>query len=75
MWTNLKAKLQKVHKSATIWFNGIGTIVLSGLPLVQDQFPQLQGYIPEKFYHYGMGVLIIGNILLRFKTNKPLEQK
>lgn len=75
MWTNLKSKLKNLHKSATIWFNGAGVVVIMSLPQAQDSFPQLQGYIPEKFYHYGMGVLILGNILLRFKTNKALQDK
>jgi len=75
MWTNLKAKLQKLHKSATIWFNSIAGTVVVGLPQAQDNFPNLMGHIPDKFYHYGMAVLVIGNIILRFKTNRPLEQK
>lgn len=75
MWTNLKPKLQKLHKSATIWFNGVGAMVIMGLPQAQDSFPQFQGYIPEKFYHYGMGALVLGNILLRFKTTKALQDK
>lgn len=75
MWTNLKPKLQKLHKSATIWFNSVGATIVVGLPQAQDMFPNLMGHIPDKFYHYGMAVLVVGNILLRFKTNKALQDK
>jgi hypothetical protein len=75
MWAKLKPKLAKLHKSATIWFNGVYGATLVTLPQAQDMFPNLLGHIPDKLYHYGMAVLVIGNILLRFKTNKALQDK
>lgn len=68
-------KLKGAIKSLTIWFNSIIASTLVGLPLAQDTFPQLQPYIPANAYKYGMAALIIGNILLRFRTSKPLGGK
>ncbi len=70
----LKADLSRAHRSWTIWFNGIGGIAAL-LPMAQDQFPQLQDYLPANLYHYAAGVLVVGNILLRFKTTKALADK
>lgn len=71
----LKAKLAKIHKSLTIWFNGVAGTIVAGLPIAQDSFPQLQPYISPHWYQYAMGGIIGANILLRFKTDKGLEQK
>jgi hypothetical protein len=71
MWQKIKGSV----KSWTIWVNGIASAVVAGLPMLQENFPQLQPYIPANFYKYAMLVIIAINIVLRFKTNKPLEQK
>jgi cytochrome b561 len=71
----LRAKCARLHHSATVWFNGVAGVAVFALPQLRDQVPQLQGYIPEKWYHYVMGALIIGNIILRFKTSKPLQER
>lgn len=62
-------------KSLTIWFNGLLGSALVAVPLVQDSLPQLQDYLSTADYKRLVGVLVIGNILLRFKTAKPLDQK
>jgi len=74
-WTTVKAKCANLHKSLTIWFNTVMGTAIVVLPVAQDQFPALQGYVPDKWYHYTMGALVVGNILLRFKTNRPLQEK
>ena len=74
-WGTMKAKLANMHRSITIWFNGVLGTVAVGLPMAQDNFPQLQSYVPEKWYHYMMGALVVGNIMLRFKTSKALEER
>jgi len=72
---NITAKLSNLHKSLTIWFNSLMGAVIIGLPDAQLAFPQLQSYLPPKLYHYLMGAVIVGNIALRFRTSKPLDQK
>ncbi len=73
--SKLRANLVKAHKSMTIWFNGVMAAAVVALPMLQEQMPQLQEYLPASLYHYGMGALIVGNIVLRFKTNGALAEK
>jgi K+ transporter len=72
---NLKAKLANIHKSWTLWFNGVAMSVITSLPLLADQMPQLQPYIPDNLYKNGMLALGVVNIMLRFKTSKSLADK
>lgn len=65
-------RLKGAWRSWTIWINSVAAIVLMALPDLQMVFPQIQGYIPEIYYKYAMGVIIAANILLRFKTTKDL---
>ena len=69
------ADLKRAHHSFTIWFNGLMGTAVVVLPALQDQLPQLQEYVPANLYHYAMGTLIVGNIILRFKTNSALADK
>ena len=75
IWKKFKADLVKAHKSFTIWFNSMMGGAVIALPIVQDQFPQLQDYLPSNLYHYGMGILIVVNIILRFNTRNSLADK
>jgi len=75
LWNKIKADAAKAHKSFTIWFNGIIGAAVVALPILQEQAPQLQDYLPASLYHYGMDALIVGNIILRFKTNGALAEK
>ncbi len=72
---SFKAKAVNCHRSLTIWFNSIIGALIVGLPQLQDSLPQLQGYIPEDAYRQLTTLVLIGNMLLRFRTNKPLEEK
>ncbi len=75
LYVRVKEDMVKAHKSLTIWFNGIIGMLIVALPTAQDSFPALQEYIPENLYHYGMGLLIVGNMLLRFRTSTRLAAK
>lgn len=72
---SLRANLSKAHKSWTIQFNALVASVAAALPELVSLFPQMQEYIPADIYKTLMGVLVAGNILLRFRTNKPLSAK
>ncbi len=74
-WNNFKADLAKAHRSATVWFNALAGMAVLYLPQMQEQFPQLQDYLPPNAYHYAMGAVVLGNVLLRFKTNCALREK
>jgi hypothetical protein len=71
----IKADLVRAHKSLTIWFNSVMGLAVVGLPMAQDSLPQLQEYLPAGLYHYLMGALVVGNIILRFKTTTALAAK
>jgi cytochrome b561 len=72
---SLKAGILGMYKSMTIWVNGIAGTIIILLPMAQDQFPAMQDYLPLNIYHYGMGSLVLLNILLRFKTTTALKDK
>ena len=69
------ADFLKIHKSLTIWLNGIALSLAAGLPMLQDSFPQLQQYISPEMYKQGMMWIIILNIIVRFKTTSALKDK
>jgi len=75
LWTRFKADFAKAHKSMTIWFNAVAGAVVVALPLAQEQLPQLQDYLPAGLYHYLMGGVVAGNIVLRFRTRSALAAK
>lgn len=70
-WLHLRGAV----RSWTIWFNGVMAAGLGVLPALQDWFPQLQAYLPSKPYQYATVLLLVGNFILRFKTNKSLVAK
>lgn len=67
--------LNGARRSLTVWFN---SVVLAALPLldaIKEFSPGLQVYLtPENFKIVGIAVIFI-NIVLRFKTKKPLAEK
>ncbi len=71
----MNRKLKGTFKSLTIWFNGVAASIIVGWPYLADSLPQLVDYLTPEAYKSLMGIVILGNILLRFKTNKPLDQK
>ena len=64
----LKEQIKGAWKSWTIWFNTIGLVLITSAlaePLVLE-------YMQENDL---MVVILLGNVLLRFKTNTGLEGK
>lgn len=68
-------KLKNSWKSWTIWFNGVSATVILGLPQAVDAIPQLEQYVSHQVYQIIGSIVVGANILLRFKTNKPLDEK
>lgn len=71
----IKAKLKKIHKSLTIWVNGVTVALVPLLADAQNNIGLLKGYISQDLYKYAFIFLVVANVLLRFKTNKGLDQK
>lgn len=67
-WRKFKNRLNKCIHSMTIWFNTTGAAILTAT-LFEPKFVE---YMDT---HNLSMVLIIGNIILRFKTNKDLADK
>jgi len=68
MFKDLKAKLINSWKSFTNWFNVIGAAVLQ--TIILD--PSLQELLAINDL---MWVILVGNIILRFKTTQSLADK
>lgn len=63
---NFIAKLKKIHFSKTFWFN-----IIAGSVEIADKLIGTN-IVPDKIL---LEVIAAGNILLRFVTDKPLDQK
>lgn len=75
MWAALRAKLANLHKSMTVWFNGVMAFAAFGLPELLSQLPSVAAYLPSPTYGQVLLAAIVGNIVLRFKTKNALENK
>jgi len=73
--TSFLYKLKRAHKSLTIWLNGVAGALITGLPMLQDSLPALSQYVPDQAFKYAMGLVIVMNIMLRFKTTTSLGDK
>lgn len=62
-------------KSLTIWFNGILLALLPLMEYLKDSLPQLQEWLGADLYRTVGLIVVIGNILLRYKTKKPVSEK
>lgn len=60
--------LKQCAKSSTIWFNTIGVTILTVMMLE----PTLISWLTEQNLSY---VIVIVNMILRFKTNKAVMDK
>jgi hypothetical protein len=72
---NIKQAIRGCKKSWTIWFN---TLLLTLIPVfdyAQSQFQQLQPYMNEDTFKLLGLVILVGNIVLRFKTTSSLGEK
>lgn len=75
MFNDLKAKLVNLHKSWTFWFNAFVGALIPAIPLAAQNIPELAPFLPANVYQYLSGALVIGNWLLRLKTNSSLADK
>lgn len=66
-------KLRGALKSWVIRFNALAGVMLAILPMLQDALPMLAQYVPD--LKYVAVVVIVGNVLLRFKTTTSLAEK
>jgi hypothetical protein len=67
--------LKGSFKSVTIWFNGALLALLPLFEYLKDSLPQLQEWLGDDLYKkVGLAVVVI-NIALRYKTNKPVSEK
>ena len=71
----MRKTMRGTLKSMTIWFNGVLLGLLPLFEMVMASFPQLHEFLPDNQYKTVGLIAVVGNILLRFKTNKPLSQK
>lgn len=72
---NLIDKLKGALRSFTVWFNGL---LLAALPLFEvakEYLPELQTYVTPEVYKWVGLAVVVGNIMLRFRTSMPLEAK
>lgn len=68
-------KLVGSVRSLTVWFN---TLLLMALPFSADliaQLPMLQQFLPETIYKSVGAIVVVVNLMLRFRTKAPLELK
>ena len=72
---HILADLKRAHRSVTIWFNGLIATAFFLIPEAIAYLPQLKDYVSEDMYKTGMVVLLVGNMILRFKTASALRNK
>ena len=75
MFEKIKSNISRAIKSGAVWFNSAAGVTIVALPIAQDMFPQLQGYVPEHLYHYGMGALIVSNVFMHIRAAATLAAK
>lgn len=75
LFTGVLADVKRAYVSLTIWVNGIALTIIGVLPLAQDYAPQIQEYISPSLYKQMMLIIVVANILLRFKTHTALRDK
>lgn len=71
----IKAKLAGAMRSWTIRANTVMGVAVVVVPMLKDDFPSMQGILPDTLYKVAMGTILAVNFALRFKTKKPLEER
>ena len=74
-WASFVAKLKGARKSLTIWANAIAAGAVAALPYAADQLPQLQPYLDSGLYQKIGLAIVVGNMILRFRTSQGLHEK
>lgn len=62
-------------KSVVIWFNGVMLALLPIFEYAKDSLPQLQELLGPDLYRTVGLFVVIGNIFLRYRTSKPINEK
>ena len=71
----MKKMLRGICKSWVLWFNSVMLTILPIFEYAAHNYPNLHEYIPDNVYK-PVGLFVIGvNMVLRFKTTKPLLEK
>lgn len=73
--TTLVAKFRGCLKSLTIWFNGVVVAAFPALEYLRDQYDTIRAALPDNVGTYALFAIVGVNMLLRFRTKKPLEEK
>jgi hypothetical protein len=68
-------KLKNAWKSWTIHFNMWMGVLLAFIPYGAANIQAMQMYFDHEVYKWLSGILIGGNLLLRFKTDRDLRDK
>jgi hypothetical protein len=55
--------------------NAVLAAMAPGLDFAQTQLPILRDYLPANIYAWAFGIIIVANIIMRFRTKEPLEHK
>ena len=71
----IKARLRGMWKSLSVWFNGVVATLLAALPILQESIGQVRELVTADTYKALALALVVGNVLLRFRTTKDLADK
>ena len=68
-------KLRGCPKSCVMRVNAAFAVLAPGLDYAQMQIPLLQAYLPEHIYGWAFGIILVANVIMRFRTKEALEHK
>ena len=71
----LSKKFAGCRRSITIWFNSVALAILPALDYAKDSLPLVRDYLDGELFKTVGLIIVVGNIILRFKTDRPLESK
>lgn len=71
----MNEKFKRAWKSFTIWVNGLALAAMPTIEYARDNIEQVREYINADFYKGVALVLVVTNLVLRFKTKKDLADK
>ena len=68
-------KIAGLRKSVTFYFNATFAALAAILPDLIQVIPELQPLVGPEVYRHLLILNILGNVLIRGRTSKPLEDK
>lgn len=72
---NFLRKLSGCKRSCTMRVNAGMLAAAPVFELALTQWPMLRDYLPANVYGYAFVFIVIANIIMRFRTKLPLEDK